>query len=154
MSDELFETYGKRLRVRVCGLLTNGDDLLLVNHTLPGRAAWWSPPGGGVNFGESLEDALLREFEEETHLKITVGQFAFGCEFLQGPLHAIELFFWVTRISGTLQTGQDPELPLISDARFIAMQELASLPRNEVHGIFHIAHNQADLQQLKGFFRI
>ncbi|HTF22082.1 MAG TPA: NUDIX hydrolase [Chryseolinea sp.] len=154
MSEELSHIYGKRLRVRVCGLLHDDERLLLVNHRLPGRSAWWAPPGGGIEFGESLEHTLKREFEEETMLKITVGQFAFGCEFLHEPLHAIELFFWVTRIGGTLQTGQDPELPLITDVRFMPAHEIAALPRDTLHGILHIAPTQIDLQQLKGFFRI
>jgi len=154
MLEEISEAYGKRLRVRACGLLYDEQRLLLVNHRLPGRTAWWAPPGGGVEFGESLERTLTREFEEETNLKITVGQFAFGCEFLHDPLHAIELFFWVTRIGGKLQAGQDPELPLITDVSFMSTHEIASLPREALHGILRIAPDLNKLQQLKGFIRI
>jgi 8-oxo-dGTP diphosphatase len=154
MLEEISKTYGKRLRVRACGLLYDEGRLLLVNHRLPGRPAWWAPPGGGVEFGESLERTLVREFEEETNLKISVGQFAFGCEFFHDPLHAIELFFWVTRIGGELQLGQDPELPVITDARFMRTHEIVSLPRDTLHGILHIAPAVNELQQLKGFIRI
>jgi 8-oxo-dGTP diphosphatase len=154
MSEEISKVYGKRLRVRVCGLLQQEGRLLMVNHALSGRGAWWAPPGGGVEFGEPLEDALRREFLEETKLQITVGQFAFGCEFLHDPLHAIELFYWVSRIDGTLTTGQDPELALITEARYMSMQEICALPQDHVHSIFHIARTAIDLQQLKGFIRI
>lgn len=154
MLEELSKIYGKRLRVRVCGLLYDGEKLLLVNHRLRDQAAWWAPPGGGVEFGESLESTLVREFGEETNLRITVGQFAFGCEFLHDPMHAIELFFWVTRTGGMLQAGQDPELPIITEAAFMNAHEITSLPRDSVHGILHLAPTQKDLLQLKGFFRI
>jgi 8-oxo-dGTP diphosphatase len=154
MSEEFSKVYGKRLRVRVCGLLQVEGRFLMVNHALSGRSAWWAPPGGGVEFGEPLEDALRREFLEETKLQITVGQFAFGCEFLHNPLHAIELFFWVSHIDGTLTTGQDPELALITDVRYMSMQEISALPQDHVHSIFHIARTAIDLQQLKGFIRI
>ena len=154
MSDEISQVYGNRLRVRVCGLLQEGDRLLLVKHTLQHQSVWWAPPGGGMEFGESIEQALRREFLEETNLEITVGQFAFGCEYIQDPLHAIELFFWVTRISGTLQAGQDPELPLIKNVRFMSFPDIAGLPRSEVHGMLHDVHRKVDLQHLKGFFRI
>ena len=89
MLEEISKAYGKRLRVRACGLLYDEGRLLLVNHRLPGRSAWWAPPGGGVEFGESLERTLVREFEEETNLQISVGQFAFGCEFFQDPLRLV-----------------------------------------------------------------
>ncbi|MEJ1237595.1 NUDIX hydrolase [Chryseolinea sp. T2] len=154
MSDEITETYGKRVRVRACGLLYENDNLLLVNHTLPGRPEWWAPPGGGVEFGETLEDALKREFEEETGLKITVGQFAFGCEFIGGSLHAIELFFHVTRLSGTPTIGNDPELAIITDVQFMAPQQINSLSRDAIHGIFKLVSVPNDLLQMKGFFRI
>jgi 8-oxo-dGTP diphosphatase len=154
MSEEISQFYGNRLRVRVCGLLYDNDRLLLANHTLPDRQAWWAPPGGGVEYGESLEDALKREFLEETKLTITVGQFAFGCEFIHEPLHAIELFFLVSKYEGSPETGQDPELPLIADVRFMSADEIASLPDKQVHGIFQIARTRSELQQLKGFFRI
>jgi len=154
MENEITKIYGNRLRVRVCGLLHTGERLLVVNHRLPDREAWWAPPGGGMEFGETLEETLKREFEEETNLRITVGQFAFGCEFLHHPLHAIELFFWVSRPEGILLTGEDPELALIGDARYLSMKELSALPREHVHGIFQVAHNVEALQQLKGFYRV
>lgn len=154
MSEEIAQIYGNRLRVRVCGLLYDGDRLLMVKHALPDRRGWWAPPGGGVAFGERLEDALKREFAEETKLKITVGQFAFGCEFLHAPLHAIELFFEVSKHDGHPEIGQDPELPLITDVKFMTPDDIRSLPRDGVHGIFQIAQHKRELQQLKGFFRI
>ncbi|MGC3944836.1 MAG: NUDIX hydrolase [Chryseolinea sp.] len=154
MSEEISKIYGNRVRVRVCGLLHHRDRLLLVNHSLQDRPIWWGPPGGGVEFGESLEDALKREFLEETKLSITVGQFAFGCEFLEGPLHAIELFFHVSKYEGSPETGQDPEMPLIADVRFMTSEEIASLPGSAIHGIFQVARTKSELLQLKGFFRI
>jgi 8-oxo-dGTP diphosphatase len=154
MENEISKIYGQRVRVRVCGLLRADERLLLVNHRLPDRDAWWAPPGGGVEFGETIEDTLKREFEEETNLRITVGQFAFGCEYLHDPLHAIELFFWVAHSQGILQTGEDPELALIADVRYLSMNELSALPHGHAHGIFQVAHSVEALQQLKGFYRI
>jgi ADP-ribose pyrophosphatase YjhB (NUDIX family) len=52
-------------RIRVSAVLRWGDRLLLCRHEKPGRGEYWLLPGGGVNSGESLVDALYRELEEE-----------------------------------------------------------------------------------------
>ena len=52
-------------RIRVSALLRWDDRLLLCRHEKPGRGEYWLLPGGGVNAGESLVDALHRELAEE-----------------------------------------------------------------------------------------
>jgi ADP-ribose pyrophosphatase YjhB (NUDIX family) len=51
-------------RIRVSALLRWNDRLLLCRQEKGGRE-YWLLPGGGVNAGESLTDALHRELREE-----------------------------------------------------------------------------------------
>jgi 8-oxo-dGTP diphosphatase len=51
-------------RIRVSALLLWNEGLLLCRHEKPGKE-YWLLPGGGVNSGESLVDALHRELAEE-----------------------------------------------------------------------------------------
>jgi ADP-ribose pyrophosphatase YjhB (NUDIX family) len=51
-------------RIRVSALLRWEDRILLCRHEKPGKE-YWLLPGGGVNAGESLVDALHRELFEE-----------------------------------------------------------------------------------------
>ena len=51
-------------RIRVSAILRWQDRVLLCRHEKPGKE-YWLLPGGGVNSGESLVDALHRELVEE-----------------------------------------------------------------------------------------
>ena len=35
---------------------------------------WWVTPGGGLQIGESFEEAASRELHEETGLRVPIGQ--------------------------------------------------------------------------------
>lgn len=154
MSPEVAKIYGNKLRVRVCGICWEKDRLLMVNHKGITGSDFWSLPGGGLDFGQSIAETLAKEFEEETGLLIDLREFLFGCEFIQEPLHAIELFFNVALVGGQLKTGNDPELPIITDVRFMTPEEIAKIPKDQLHGIFRIIDHPASLKSLNGFFRI
>ncbi|MCU1363447.1 MAG: hydrolase [Acidimicrobiaceae bacterium] len=57
--------------VRAYGILIREGSVLLVRSSSPliNPPLWWLP-GGGIDFAESPEDTLLREFREETGLSI------------------------------------------------------------------------------------
>jgi 8-oxo-dGTP diphosphatase len=154
MAAGITEIYGHKMRVRVCGLCWRNSDLLMVNHRGITHTDFWAPPGGGLEYGESVAACLKKEFAEETGLRISVGRFLFGCEFLQPPLHAIELYFDVTVEGGVLVKGDDPELPMIEEVRFLSPAELGSLPANTLHGIFSLVQTPGELKTLNGFIRI
>jgi 8-oxo-dGTP diphosphatase len=55
-------------RIRVSAILRRDDRILLCRHEKGGKDHWLLP-GGGVNSGESLVDALHRELLEEVGIK-------------------------------------------------------------------------------------
>lgn len=158
MTEQVQQTYGNRLRVRTCGLLIENEQLLMVNHRSLTDTDFWSPPGGGMIFGESSSACLQRELKEETGLETEVGEFLFACEFIQKPLHAIELFFLVRRIGGNLVTGLDPEMnsqdQIIKTVRFLSWDEIQKMNPKVLHGIFRFTGEPAQITRLRGYFKL
>jgi 8-oxo-dGTP diphosphatase len=127
MNHEIINQYGNQLRVRVCGICVEDGKVLLINHSgMNESGEFWSPPGGGLQFGETIEDCLKREFLEETNAIISVGKFLKINEFIKPPLHAIELFYEVKIVSGEIQIGFDPEMEeqIIKDVKWLSFEEV------------------------------
>lgn len=158
MDESVQEIYGNRVRIRVCGICCTGDSILMVNHRGLRDGPFWSPPGGGMEFGVSASENLVREFAEETGLIVTSGPYLFATEFIKNPLHAVELFFSVTTIGGRLQTGHDPEMlrvdAIIQDVRFMTFEELDRMPAEAKHGAFGLVPTSGRIRELNGYFRI
>lgn len=157
IKNEIIHSFGNKLRIRACGICIEDNKILLVKHHSLGKGGiLWAPPGGGMVFGETTEEALKREFVEETGLTISVEKFLCVNEYLSPPLHAIELFFLVKKVSGTLKTGVDPELhkdrQIITEVQWLDFDQLKELPSEAVHSLLHKVNNEADLLQHTGYF--
>jgi len=156
--QEVLRLYGNRLRLRVCGLCLIDDKLLMVRHRGIGPTdTFWCPPGGGAQFSETAHEALVREFSEETGLDVVVEDLLFVNEFMQPPLHAMELFFSVRITGGQLGQGSDPEMQsdrqIITEVRLMTFAEIKAYPENEVHQLFRLCHSMEDVFQLRGYLR-
>lgn len=156
--SEITQKYGNRVRLRVCGLCWKGDHLLMVNHKFLTNGDFWAPPGGGIEFGQPAQEALVREFQEETNLTIKPGGQLFTCEFIKSPLHAVELFFEAFYVEGELSLGSDPESTpdnqIITDVAYLSYDAILKIPVEQRHGIFRLAQTPDELRKLTGFYRL
>ena len=98
--------------------------LLLIRRGHEPGAGLWSLPGGRIEPGESVEQAVVREFAEETGLAVTFGGLL-GTATLPGAAGAvIEVRDYRAAVTGgELVAGDDA-----ADARWVTPAEMASLP--------------------------
>jgi len=152
ITKEIETVFGNQLRLRVSGICIQKDSVLLIKHQSIGKKGiLWAPPGGGLKFGETIHDALKREFLEETGLSIEVEELILVNEYLENPLHAIELFFKAIVTGGDLIKGTDPEMSfenqLISEIKFLPFSELAVMDPETVHSLFKTYKRASDFMK-------
>ncbi len=143
-------TYGNKVRVRVCGILLQDNQLLLAKHKPFGPAGeLWIPPGGGMNYGQHAKQNLVREFIEETNLEIEVGKLLFTNETIHPPFHSIELFYLINQFKGQLKLGIDPEMAIdeqiLNEVKFMSEEEINSIPIEMLHYVFKFLKNKDGL---------
>ena len=92
-----------------------GRILLVKRKYVPGKG-FWAFPGGHVEYGESITDAVVREIKEETGLEIKIKQFLFPCTVIKvtdeskvPEYHYVILVFEGEVFSGELKPSSDAE---------------------------------------------
>jgi 8-oxo-dGTP diphosphatase len=88
------------------------------------------PPGGAVQVGESLPEAVRREVREETGQLVDVHQLLSIHEFIQPPFHALEYYFKAT-ISNQPQAEalkMDSKDHRVQEIRWVSQKDFTNYP--------------------------
>ncbi len=114
------------IRLRVAGIYVRGEELLLVAHQKHGRK-YWLLPGGGVEYGESLTEALEREVAEECGIVTLAERLLFVNEGRapDGSRHVMSFTFFGSVLSGEPHRHETLG-PIV---------EVAWVPRDRLHQV-------------------
>lgn len=100
------------IRVRAGALIIENQSMLLIEFK-DENGLHYNLPGGGVNPGETVIDAVQREVMEEASIAVEVGPLAFVYEYVPhlndykfGKTHALHLMF-----ECTIKEGCRPKMP-------------------------------------------
>jgi ADP-ribose pyrophosphatase YjhB (NUDIX family) len=94
--------------IRAYGILVHEGAVALVRSSNPNHnpPLWWLP-GGGIDFGETPEQSLTREFKEETGLSVTAPALLSVTSDVRkrdngDRIHTVRIIYTVTWLGGDL----------------------------------------------------
>ncbi len=123
------KSYPAHPRPSCHAVITDGARVLMIERGHEPYRGWWGLPGGAVELGETVEEALKREVREETGLEVAVGDLVAFKDAVgrdeDGRIvyHYVILFFLATHVGGSLRAGDDA-----AQARWVAREEIGALP--------------------------
>ena len=127
---------GMDLRVAAYAVVTDDDDRLLLARWIEGRRVAWTMPGGGLEAGESPEDAVRRELREETGYTVKVGELlgihsrvipaSQRVQKASEPLHTLRIVYRATVTGGKLRYETEGSTDM---AEWFTRTAVASLQR-------------------------
>lgn len=117
-------------RIRVAAVIVEKDNLLLVRHEKDGET-YWMLPGGGVDFGEPLDEALRRELREEVAIEAQIGPLLFVNDSIPEDRHRhiVNIYFAARIVAGRPALGEDERIVEVAFHPLTTLDTLALRPR-------------------------
>jgi 8-oxo-dGTP diphosphatase len=126
-------------QVCVGAIAIDADRLLMIRRGHGPAAGEWSVPGGRVEHGETLAEAVVRELGEETGLEGVCDEFVGWVERIDDDNHFVILDFRVTVLEGSEPHAGDDAV----EARWVPLPDVADL--NLVEGLAEFLHEHGIL---------
>jgi 8-oxo-dGTP diphosphatase len=125
-------TYPTRPFLAVSAAIFRDGRVLIVRRARPPAHGLYTLPGGGVELGETLEQAVIREVREETALAIEpIGLAGFRQAIARDAAGRVERHFVILPFAARWIAGEvslNEELP---EAHWLAPQQLSGLQTTE-----------------------
>jgi mutator protein MutT len=131
----------RRPELCVGAVVIDDDRMLLIRRGHGPAAGEWSFPGGRVEFGETMIEALVREVKEETGLDVAVGDYIGHVEVFGDDSHYVIHDFDATAFdTEPVVVGDDAQ-----EAKWFDFHEVAELNLVDSVAEFLSDHHIIDL---------
>ena len=122
----------EKFNVRVYGILRNERNEILISDECRNGYAFTKFPGGGLEFGEGIEECLLRELKEELNVEATAGTLFYVNEFYQQSAfrstdQLISFYYLVEAWKPEVIEVTEHLVPLAEDGEFFRWVPLSEL---------------------------
>lgn len=111
----------------VGAIAVDRDRLLMIRRGRPPAAGAWSLPGGRVEWGETLAEAVVRELREETGLEGVCGELVGWVERIDAEHHYLIMDFAVTILEPADPVAGDDA----AEAAWVPTPDVTELPLTE-----------------------
>jgi mutator protein MutT len=141
-----------KFNLRVYALLINEKQEILLSDEYRFGKFFTKFPGGGVEHGEGIQDALFRELHEELHLEISSADFFYFNEFHQASAFDqsnLVAFYYIVNIQKAAVQLQEEDytIPFEQEQELQRWKAIQELQKDEL--TFPI--DQKVLEKLKAF---
>ena len=99
----------KKFVVYVDGIYIKDKKILIVKRSSEPFKEFWHVIGGQVKDSETLKEALIREFKEETNLDVTIGKILVGRFEETFDQKKIIVAFMITSTKGEIKLNSESE---------------------------------------------
>lgn len=123
--------YPEAPRLAVGGVVIKDERVLLVRRGKPPAFGEWAIPGGSVELGETLKEAVERELREETGITVRAGEICHAFEAVKRDhdgrvrFHYVIIDLTADHVSGEPVSASD-----VTEAAWLTPADLAGRPIN------------------------
>lgn len=116
------------IRVGAAAVLRNSKgEFLMIKRKNPPAKDLWGFPGGGIKFGETIEQAVAREVKEETGLNVEAGKILTVGEAIEEDkdIHRVVVVYEAKIKNGVVKASDDA-----ADIMWISLEKIPEMEKN------------------------
>ena len=110
----------------VAAIILRDRDILLIKRATEPNKGKWSVPGGSMELGETLDQALNREVREETGLEIEIGELAGVNDLIVKHDGEITFHYVLIDYYATVKSGEPSPATDVSECRWVPLDEIGN----------------------------